>query len=77
LIIGKNARFLLITGVVDFRQQRIGPTQLGSSVIYVVELETGYMLAYGIPWNQNAANVGQPQGGNLILLDGRRLRAVE
>ena len=77
LIIGKNARFLVVTGLLDFRQQRIGQVQLGSSVIYVVELETGWMLAYGIPWNQNAANAGQPQGGNLMLLDARRLRAVQ
>jgi hypothetical protein len=71
----KNPRYLMVSGMASFRQGA-GATRLGSSVIYVAEVTTGNVAAYGIPWNQAARNSA---GGTapLVLLHGYKFRDVQ
>jgi hypothetical protein len=72
--IGKNPKFQIVTGAVDFPRGR-GNTQLGRSVLYVAEATTGQVTVYGIPWNAAAAGSGNPQSGALVALDSKPFRA--
>lgn len=53
--ITKQPRYLLVSGGANFRRAP-GSQQLGSSVLYVAELTSGKVAAYGIPWNSAARN---------------------
>ena len=44
----KNPRYLLVTGIADLRRGSNVP--LGQTVIYVAELTSGTVAAYGVPW---------------------------
>ena len=79
LITAKDASFMIVTGVADFRQQRAGQLEYASGVLYVFEAETGWLIAYGIfPWNRAFFTAGRDQPpGNLVPLDIRRVRAVQ
>lgn len=72
-----NPRFLMVTGVCDFRQAP-GSARVASSAVYVAELTTGRMVAYTIPWlPERQANVAAPQGPfNFIRLDVLQFRNV-
>ena len=59
----KKPKFLLVTGVVQFRTG--GTTRPARCVAYVVDATTGRYAAYGLPWS----NQNRPQNGALALLD--------
>ena len=71
--IGKNPKFLITTGMVDFPRGR-GNTQSGRCVAYVAEMTTGQVAVYGLPWNSAAASSGNPQTGELVTLDMKPFR---
>lgn len=64
----KTPKYLLITGEASFIR---GATQArpGMSVAYVVDENTGNFAAYGLQWQPNLAQNGQPQAAPLIFLD--------
>lgn len=72
-----NPRFLMVTGVSDFRQAP-GSARVAQTAVYVAELTSGRMVAYTIPWlPERQANVTAPQGPfNFIRLDVLQFRNV-
>lgn len=73
---GKKPDYLMVTGQMEFRQGTALNRPAGT-VVYVADANTGKFAAFGVPWNRQAANVGQPQQGPLVLLDVGQARAVE
>ena len=72
----KQPKYLLVSGVNQFRKQA-GNLQFGNSVIYVAELTSGKVAAYGIPWQRNVRNSAQPVKAPLTLLDLLEFRNVQ
>jgi hypothetical protein len=76
----KGAKYLMVSGLANFRKTA-GQAQFGTSVIYVAELNSGVVAAYGIPWNR-AARTGGPgtaamaQAIRLVPLDVWKFREV-
>ena len=64
----KRPEYLMVTGLVNF-PRGITPARPARSAIYVVDGNTGLYVAYGVPWVQQANQVGRPQMGGLIRLD--------
>ena len=58
-------KFAMVTGRQIFRGGG-GNTQFGDSILYVAELTTGKMSAYGIPWNRTWRS--RPGGGKSALV---------
>ncbi len=71
----KRARFTMVTGLQRFRRGP-GALQLGDTVLYVAELSTGRMVAYGLPWNRAFRTSARGPEAALIPLDGRQFRQV-
>lgn len=70
----KNPRYLLVSGMANFRRAA-GTQQFGSSVLYVAELTSGKVAAYGIPWSRAARNA--PVQAALAPLDVYQFRNVQ
>jgi hypothetical protein len=62
----KQPRYLLVSGLASFRGAT-GNQRLGNSVLYVAEMTSGKVAAYGIPWS--TARVTAPVQLQLIPLD--------
>lgn len=45
----KNPQYRIVTGVTNIRQV-VAAGQLGRTVIYVAEVTSGQVVAYGVPW---------------------------
>ncbi|MBN2477048.1 MAG: hypothetical protein JXB62_20745 [Pirellulales bacterium] len=69
----KNPRFLMVTGVANLQRmgQRMYP---GNSVVYVAEITTGRVAAYGIPWNAAMYNNNLPIRNRMLPLDATLFR---
>jgi len=67
----KNPKFLLVSGVAEMRQT---PVPVAPSVLYFTDSTTGATVAYGIPWNAQQAQAGQPIVAKLVPLDIARPR---
>jgi hypothetical protein len=66
---GRQPRFLMVSGLADFRQF-ISNDRLADGVIYVSEENSGQVVAYGIPWNtQFRASTSGPQILQFVPLD--------
>ncbi len=50
----KNPKFLMVTGLADLRTG--SQSGFGASVVYVVELTSGKIGAYALPWNRSSWN---------------------
>lgn len=75
--ITKNPRYLLVSGIANFRRGN-GNGQLGNSALYVGELTSGKVVAYGIPWLRAARNAAmQPTVVPLLPLDSYQFRNVQ
>jgi hypothetical protein len=74
----KSPKYLLVSGVANFRRAA-GSQQMGGSVLYVAELTSGKVAAFGIPWNRQAraANAASPLTVPLTLLDTYQFRNVQ
>lgn len=71
----KNQKYLMVTGIADF-QRLPGNPQLGATVIYIAEITSGKLLAYGIPWMHQQANSLQPVEAPFLPLDVGQFRTV-
>jgi hypothetical protein len=63
---GKTPKFLMVTGMANFRGGTTGQIQPGGSLVYIVDANTGNVAVYGVPVNRQASRVGVPQIGTLI-----------
>lgn len=72
----KNPRYLMVTGMAEIR--RAGGSQIrpGASVVYIAELTTGKVAAFGVPWSPELHKRGAPFQGQLIPLDVTRFRSA-
>ena len=68
-----GAQFLLVTGTTSFRRSP-GTAQLGSCVVYVAEVSSGQVVAYGVPWTKARSTANAPAEVPLVLLDGYQFR---
>ena len=70
----KNPEYLLVTGETASKQFG-GNVRAARSLIYVVDMRSGYFAAYTVPWNVSLENSsGSPQGGQFILVSGGQVR---
>ncbi|NQT38108.1 MAG: hypothetical protein HQ581_11495 [Planctomycetes bacterium] len=77
LVTGRDTRYLLVTGRADLKARGAAQTRPGAAIVYVIEVESGWLLAYAIPWNRTIAQRGAPQTGDLQLLHAQRLRPAD
>jgi hypothetical protein len=71
----KQPKFLMVTGAAALRH---GPSQVqpGLSVVYVIEVNSGILAAYGVPWNGGRPLVATQQFNPFILLNKTAFRNV-
>jgi hypothetical protein len=69
----KNPRFLMVTGIANFRAG-FGNTQPARSVVYVAEASGGQMGVYAIPFSPAMQTANVAQAGSFILLDKKKFR---
>ena len=70
-----GTRFLMTTGGANL--QRRGATgQLGNTIVYVAEVTTGNVAAYGVPWNPSARSSNRTIRLALQPLDATKFRAA-
>jgi len=74
-VTSKNPKFLMVTGLVDVPRGR-GPTQIGSSAIFIAEATSGLVNAYAIKWNSSMYAAGKDQKDTFVLLDGAQMRTT-
>jgi hypothetical protein len=58
----------MVSGVANIRQN-VAAGQMARSVVYVAEVTSGQLVAYGAPWVQGRASAMVPFKGTLIPLD--------
>lgn len=68
----KNPKFLMVTGQLPFTAGRTG--RLGKVVVYVAELNSGWIGAYGVPYDSTRYANGQLTTVPLVRLDGLKFR---
>lgn len=70
----KNPKYLMVTGLALDARGRGAGSQLGQSIVYIVEATSGQVAAYGLPWSPSHAASGKPQRGTFIPLAKSSLR---
>lgn len=73
---GRNAKYLMVTGMADMPRGRAG-FQPAKSIVYVADATSGQVAAYLMPWNSSLASAGKPQTGEFQTLDVRQFRTTE
>jgi hypothetical protein len=73
---GKDPRYLMVTGQLNFRASggNIRPAQC---VVYVADANTGNFVAYGLPWDRAAASYNVPQAMPMYVLGAGKARAID
>ncbi|MBN1908444.1 MAG: hypothetical protein JW818_01780 [Pirellulales bacterium] len=71
----ENPRYLMVTGMCDFRRVG-GRGKMSQSAVYIVEVTSGQVAAYAIPWDQQQYATGRTTRGALIPLDSFQARNV-
>ncbi len=76
---GKQPRYLMATGVADFRFQAGGNFKPAGCILYVADANTGRYAAYMLPWNKARAqyNVTQIYPMNMLFSGNVRNVIVE
>jgi hypothetical protein len=72
---GKSPRYAMVTGVADLRRGGLG--QLGQSVVYVAEFNSGKLGAYALPWTTGRENVLSEFAAPIQPLAIMKFRTVE
>ena len=65
---GKKPDYVMVTGTANFRGGGVA-NNIGSTIVYVGDGNSGNVAAYAVPWNNALAARGAPQSGSLIRLD--------
>lgn len=71
----KPPKFLMVTGMAPIRHGA-GQVQPAISAVYVMEVNSGILAAYGVPWNGGRPNLTNMQYNPFVLLDKKPLRNV-
>ena len=72
---GKNPKFLMVPGVIDLRRGAgVAQLQPSSAVVYVAEVTSGNMAAYGIMWSPQMWKSGTQQSQPIVMLDKLKFR---
>lgn len=70
----KNPKFLMVTGFGEIRQNRSG--RAAHCVLYVAEVTSGRVIAYGVPWDPSKAAAPTGYVGTMVVLDSFNARDV-
>lgn len=73
---GKQPKFMMVTGQAFLRTG--GTIQMSGAVVYVAEMNSGYLAAYALPFNPAA--IGRPSLPNaqtMLLLNVIPIRSIE
>jgi hypothetical protein len=71
----KNPHYRIVGGVAGLRAN-VAAGQLGRSVIYVAEVTSGQVVAYGVPWVPGRASGAMPIKATLLPLDRWQFRTT-
>jgi hypothetical protein len=72
---GKSPKFMIVTGAAFLRTG--GQIQMAQAVVYVAEMNSGYLAAYVLPYNPAAiVRPGMPNAQSLLLLNVIPIRTV-
>ncbi len=71
----KNPKFLMVTGAANLPQGR-QPVGVGRALIYIAELSSGKVAAYGVPWNTGRATAPGTATLNFVPLDAGSFRTL-
>ena len=72
---GRNAKYLMVTGVANMPRGRAG-FQPASSIVYIADATSGQVGAYIMPWNSSMQAAGKPQSGSFQVLDVQPFRTT-
>ena len=68
----KKPKFIMVTGQLPSAYGR--SIRVGKAILYVAELNSGYVAAYGVPWDSTRYANGQPTSVALVPLDRFKFR---
>ncbi|HEY5315391.1 MAG TPA: hypothetical protein VIK18_22865 [Pirellulales bacterium] len=72
---GKSPKFMMVTGAAFLRTG--GQIQMSQAVVYVAEMNSGYLAAYVLPYNPAAiTRPSMPNAQSLLLLNVIPVRSV-
>jgi hypothetical protein len=63
----KNPKFLMVTGMADM-EGGTASSYLGYSAVYIIELTSGKIAAYGVPFKRSLWNTRRPVESQLVLV---------
>jgi len=69
----KNPKFLMVTGLCGTVQGARG-FKIGSSIIYIAEVNSGNVVAYALPWEAGAIGAARPLNYPLTPIDKFKFR---
>ncbi|WP_425397348.1 hypothetical protein [Aeoliella sp.] len=72
---GRNAKYLMVTGLANMPRGRAG-FQPASSIVYVADAQSGQIAAYVMPWNSSMQAAGKSQEGVFQALDIQQFRTT-
>ena len=72
---GRNAKYLMVTGIANLPRGRAG-YQPASSIVYIADATSGQVGAYVMPWNSSMQAAGKPQVGEFRRLDLQQFRSA-
>jgi hypothetical protein len=72
---GRNAKYLMVTGMANMPRGRAG-FQPASSIVYIADATSGQVAAYIMPWNSSMQASGKPQTGVFQALDMQQFRST-
>ena len=64
----KNPRYLMVTGEADLRRGA-SSKRIGKSMVYVAEITSGQVMAYGLPWESGAQASNRQTHHNIVAID--------
>jgi hypothetical protein len=70
---GKQPKYLITTGRLATRQN-ISNLRPAKCIVYVADSTTGRYIGYMLPWNQQLANAGAAQAGQMVAIGGGNAR---
>jgi hypothetical protein len=69
----KNPEYLLVSGLAATPPSG-GNVRLAPSIVYVVDMKSGYFAAYTVPWDKSRESTGMGQMSQMIFVGGGQVR---
>jgi len=73
---GKQPKYIMVTGMANFRTATAGNIRPAASIVYVADANTGNYAAYSLPWNRQAQQVNVAQFSPMVLIGAGSARQV-